>query len=159
MKIILNFENINCFNGAPLVAVSVNDVNYHRGPVTKTIQIECPDTDHAILNIEHYGKQHCDTQVSDGVIVQDKNFTLKNIVVDEYDIEELKWDSNFTTHDNTVIPGCLFFGPNGTYSLSFQRPILKWILQTRHQKNHNDPNWEEDYNYYCQANKLLQEIL
>ena len=158
MNLVLEFEHINCYNGPPLILVKVNDIEYYNGVVDSCISLAIPDVTHGTLTIEHHGKQNIDTEVQNNIIINDKNFTLKNITIDDYNLEELKWDSSFTAADGNVIPGCLFFGPNGVYKLEFQQPILRWILQTRHQKNNNDPNWEEDYNYYMRAINLVREL-
>jgi hypothetical protein len=96
--------------------------------------------------------------VENGVIIADKNFTLKKVVIDEYDIEELIWTSIFVDVNNNLIPSCLFFGPNGTFTLEFGEPVLKWILKSRQEKNNNDPSWEEDYNYFVQACRLVEDL-
>lgn len=158
MNLFLEFEHINCYNGAPLISIKVNGHEYYNGVVDTYISLSVPDVQHGILTIEHHSKQNIDTEVQNNVIVNDKNFTLKDITIDEYKLEELKWNSSFTTVDGNTIPGCLFFGPNGVYRLEFEQPILKWILQTRHKTNNNDPNWEEDYNYYIRAVNLIQEL-
>lgn len=158
MNFRLEFENINLFNGAPTIAVRVNKVEYYNGEVLEFVEFDVPALDRVCLEIEHYGKTYLDTEVVDSQIVKDKNFSLKRIIIDGYDIEELKWDSNFINSNNNIIPGCLFFGPNGIFTLEFTCPILKWILSTRHQKNNNDPNWEEDYWYYTKAVNLLKEL-
>jgi hypothetical protein len=110
------------------------------------------------LIIEHWGKKSEDTIVENNVIVRDRSFELDCIKIDGYDLEELKWDSNFHAKDGTVYPSCLFFGPNGCFVLEFEPPVLRWMLQTRHNKNNNDPHWEEDYNYYTEACRLLEQI-
>jgi hypothetical protein len=159
MKLTLEFDQINYYNGCPTVSVCVNDVEYFNGNVIDTVHLDIPDSDFNVLVIRHYGKTDADTLVVDNVITADKNFTLDAIIIDGYNIEELKWNSTFTDHYNNVIPGCLFFGPNGVFELTFEQPVLKWMLRTRHAKNQNDPDWEEDYNYYCRAVSLVKELL
>ena len=110
------------------------------------------------LIIEHWDKLPTDTIVKDGKIIRDRSFELDKIVIDGYDLEELIWASKFLAEDGQIYPSCLFFGPNGQFKLDFYNPVLYWILKTRHEKNNNDPNWEEDYNYYQQACKILTQI-
>jgi hypothetical protein len=158
MQIQLEFDHIHEFNGEPKISVRVNGIECYNNVVENSVEFVIDDTNDCVLEIEHYGKNNNDTEVIDNVIVNDKNFTLKNIIIDGYNIEELKWESDFTDVHGNIIPSCLFFGPNGIYRLHFQLPVLKWILSTRHSKNNNDPNWEEDYNYYMQAVNLLKEF-
>lgn len=158
MQLRLEFEHINEFNGNPKISVRVNGIECYNNVVAPIVEFVATDAAECVLEIEHYGKNNSDTEVIDNIIVNDKNFTLKNIVIDGYNIEELKWDSIFTDIHGNVIPGCLFFGPNGIFKLTFQLPILKWLLSTRHLKNNNDPNWEEDYTYYTRAVNLLKEF-
>jgi len=139
--------------------VYVNDHRLYSGPVID----ECTaDIDVApgiaCLVIEHWDKQPQDTVVENGVIVRDRSFELDSIKIDGYSLEELKWHSEFQAHDGVVYPSCLFFGPNGKFVLNFETPVLRWILQTKHEKNNDDPHWEEDYNYYTEACRLLKQI-
>lgn len=158
MQLTLEFENINEFNGTPTVAIRVNGTEYYNGKVVEFIDITLPQINQGYLEIEHHGKTFADTHVIDGQIVKDKNFTLKRIIIDNIDIEELKWNSKFVDVNKNTIPGCLFFGPNGVYTIEFESPVLKWMLSTRHLKNNNDPNWEEDYQYYTKAVGMLKEL-
>lgn len=158
MKIKMLFNNINAYNGSPNVRISVNNDILYEGVVGPSYQFDINPEDSNTLVVEHYGKTDADTLVENGGIVADKNFTLEKIVIDEYDIEELIWDSVFVDAHNNTIPGCLFFGPNGAFKLKFEAPVLKWMLKTRHQKNNNDASWEEDYEYFVNACKLVEEL-
>jgi hypothetical protein len=91
--------------------------------------------------------------VENGKIIRDKSFELEKVIIDSYDIQELIWNSEYVAESGEIYPGCLFFGPNGTYTLNFYQPVVHWILHTR-----NEPGWEEDYEYYDQACKLLKQI-
>ena len=110
------------------------------------------------LTIVHHDKSPDHTIVENGVIVRDRSFELERCVIDGYDLQELVWHSEFVADNGAVYKSCLFFGPNGKFVLKFSNPVLPWILKTRHEKNNNDPHWEEDYNYYQQACKTLQQI-
>jgi len=138
-KIII--ANKELYNGVP-PSVFICDINVD-GPF--------------LLEICHYGKQPTDTVVENNVIIRDRSFELDKLILDSYNIEELIWDSCFKADDGQVFNSCLFFGPNGKFMLNAESPGLKWILQTRHIKNNNDPNWEEDYTHYVEACKLLQK--
>jgi hypothetical protein len=137
----------------------MNEQELYRGvtPADFLNEFEQSDSD-CILVVEHIDKHPSDTIVEDGKIIRDRSFELEQITIDGYNLEELKWASEFRSKDGAVYTSCLFFGPNGEFILKFNNPVLRWILKTRHDKNNNDPHWEEDYNYYQQACKILQQI-
>lgn len=156
MNIQITFKNIV---DSPMCSIYLNDQELFKGlvPNSFTHEVEVPEGE-CTLTINHFDKKHSDTIVVDGVIVRDRSFEISNIVIDGQNIEELIWESEFQSDDGAVYKSCLFFGPNGKFILKFSNPILKWILKTRHDKNGNDPSWEEDYNYYQQACKILKLI-
>lgn len=156
MNIKLKFKNINDCNGLPKVKVIIGDQVLYDGLVKPEISVDTDNTENCNLDIEHYGKNtNTDCIVENGTIVKDRNFELDTIIIDNYDIEELKWQSVYVTEDNDVLEKCLFFGKNGVYHLKFYSPALKWILDTRHQLNNNDPYWLQDYESYVSACNLL----
>jgi hypothetical protein len=156
MKLYLEFINIV---DSPLCCISINGNELYSGPVPAhySSEINVP-TGESTLIITHWGKKPEDTVVEQGIIVRDRSFELSSITIDDYNIEELKWQSEFQALDGKVYASCLFFGPNGQYILKFENPVLFWMLKTRHNKNKNDPHWEEDYNYYTEACRLLKQI-
>jgi hypothetical protein len=156
MKLKLIFKNIV---DAPKCKILLRGTELYSGPVLSDFeyQHDLPAGDCSIV-IEHWNKHPTDTIVQDGKIVRDKSFELDKIMIDDYDLEELIWQSEFQSQDGNVYPSCLFFGPNGKFVLNFHNPVLYWILKTRHEKNNNDPTWEQDYNYYQQACKMLAHI-
>lgn len=156
MKLKLKFKNIV---DAPKFKIVVNNNELYSGPVLENFEYDhiCAIGPCSLV-IEHWDKLPSDTIVQDGKIVRDRSFELDKIVIDDYDIEELIWNSEFLAQDGQVYPSCLFFGPNGKFVLNFYNPALYWILKTRHEKNNNDPLWEEDYNYYQQACKILTQM-
>jgi hypothetical protein len=156
MKLELKFKNII---DVPKCKILLDNKELYSGVVLPSFTYEhsCIDGQCQLL-IEHWDKIPSDTIVQDGKIVRDRSFELDKIIVDDYDIEELIWASEFLAQDGQRYPSCLFFGPNGKFKLDFYNPVLYWILKTRHEKNNNDPNWEEDYNYYQQACKILTQI-
>ena len=157
MNIILNFDSINLGsnNKIPEIAVTVNGVTLYTGIVESIINFDTDADGEVILRIEYINKLGTDTVVdSNGAIVTDMNFTLASITVDSIAFEELIWNSVYVAEDNTY-PNCLFFGPAGYFEIKFTVPVLAWLLKTRNDKNNNDPNWEEDYNYYVKACKIL----
>jgi hypothetical protein len=156
MRLKLNFKSII---DAPKCKILVNDVELYCGAVLSEFEYDYPCAEGpCVLVIEQWDKSPSDTVVQDGKIVRDRSFELDKIVIDDYDLEELIWNSEFLAKDGQVYSSCLFFGPNGKFILNFYNPVLYWILKTRHEKNNNDPDWEEDYNYYQQACKILKQI-
>lgn len=157
MKLQLKFKNIV---DSPHCVIRMNEQELYRGvtPADFLNEFVQPASD-CVLVIEHLDKHPSDTIVEDGKIIRDRSFELDQITIDEYNLEELKWASEFQAEDGAIYTSCLFFGPNGKFVLKFNNPVLRWILKTRHEKNNNDPDWEQDYNYYQQACKILQQIL
>lgn len=157
MKIELAFTNIV---DAPKCAVVVDDQRLYQGPVLPnlTCNLELRNGPH-VLYIEHYDKRPSDTVVNEqGIIVRDRGFELTNIVIDDYDIEELIWNSEFIAVDGRRYPSCLYFGPNGRFILLFESPSLKWMLQSRHERDKNDPTWAQDLEMYLTACQRLKQI-
>ena len=156
MKLELQFNNIV---DAPKCKIYIGSQELYCGIVLPRFECEytCPDGD-CQLTIQHWDKLPSDTIVQDSKIVRDRSFELEKIIIDGYDLEELVWESEFISDDGKIYSSCLFFGPNGKFQLNFHNPVLYCILKTRHEKNHNDPTWEQDYNYYQQACKLLTQI-
>lgn len=144
---------------SPECTVSINDQVKYQGPVQDIIDVAHTDTGPAQLSIAFTNKKPEDTVVDDtGKIIEDKSFELDSITVDQYDLEELKWQSKYHCTDGQTFDQCLFFGPPGKFVIDLENPILPWILGTKHKLNNNDPDWQEDYNYYVQACQLLQQI-
>jgi hypothetical protein len=156
MKLYLEFENII---DQPVCQIDVNGQQLYRGVVNSSYEFDVTlDNQVVDLHIAHQEKKSQDTVVENGNIVRDRSFEIKKIIVDGYDFEELIWRSEFRAEDRNIYKSCLFFGPNGTFVLTFTYPVLYWILKTRHETNHNDPYWEQDYNYYTHACKILKQI-
>lgn len=161
MNLTLKFKNIQPCNGLPMIHIVINDALVFENSVRPEINIQChPVSNNIALSIQHYGKDPTtDTVVENGVIVQDRSCELDTIEVDGYDLQELKWLSAYHCDDGTVLDKCLFFGKNGTWHIAFELPVLRWILQTRHEINGNDPTWAEDYESYVRACRLLNKSI
>ena len=156
MNIELYFKNIN---NSPECNVTANGTSLYAGPVREKISINSTTLGEIFLQIAFTNKQPTDTVVdSSGTIVSDKNFELDKIIIDNYNIEELIWNSEYVADHGDVYSSCLFFGPPGKFTIKLENPVLPWILRTRHERNGDDPNWQEDYNYYDTACKLLAQI-
>jgi hypothetical protein len=152
----LKFKNINTSGvKQPRILVEINGTKLTEEEVNTEVSLNFKAQQTNVLKIHFVNKQGRDTVTNTmGEIVSDMNFELDTITIDGIDIKDLKWQGNYHT-DNDSIESCLFFGPKGYYELIFSSPVLKWTLEQNHLKNQDDPEWEEDYNYYTEAwNKL-----
>ena len=140
MNIKLKFKNINECNGVPKLCIYINSKELFKGVVSSD------------------KNNNTDVKVQDNVVIADKNCELEDIIVDGYNLEELKWRGIYVTEDDETIDGCLFFGKNGYFELNFESPVLRWILKTRHELLNNDPYWEQDYESYTTACKLIHSL-
>lgn len=159
MNLVLKFKNINSVQGVPVLDISINNQTVWHGDVQPEISITHQAECKMSLAINHVNKdaaKHC--IVENGQIVADRNCELDEIIIDGYNLEELKWLSSYRTEDNEVIDKCLFFGKNGTWSINLELPVLRWILKTRHELLNNDPTWQQDYESYITACKLLNNL-
>jgi hypothetical protein len=157
MDIQLEFEKIN---KSPHCAVYANDEILYNGAVQDNISVSYENTGPVELSIEFTNKSSRDTVVnSNGEIIEDKNFTLKKIIIDYYDLEDLVWESKYVANDGAVYESCLFFGPPGKFIMNLENPILPWFVEkTKHKYNEDDLDLEEDYRYYYKACNLLKQI-
>jgi hypothetical protein len=160
MKLHFEFDNINCGpnNRVPVIDLRLNQQTLYYGPVVCELDLNSVDDPTSCLEIVFVNKDPSDTVCdTNGTITSDMNFCLKKIVIDNIDFEELIWQSKYVCEDQTY-NGCLFFGPKGRFVIDFEYPVLRWMLKTRHSINGLDPNWEEDYNYYVNACKILNNL-
>jgi hypothetical protein len=156
MKLHLEFKNIV---DNPMCRISLGDQELYNGVVEETFDLSANVPNGPVsLTIDHWDKRPGDTIVENDTIIHDRGFELSRVVIDDYDIEELIWTSEFRALDGAVYSSCLYFGPNGKFVLELVNPVLYWILKLKHECNNNDPNWEEDYQYYQNACKLLTLI-
>ena len=155
----LRFKNINSLkNKNPALQVVLNDAELVNDTVKPYFKIETAEKEHNVLKIYFTNKKDSDTVLDhNNNIIEDLNFELEQIIINGYDVKDLIWNSQYVTKTEKI-QSCLFFGPKGYFEFKFDMPILKWILKTNHEKHNNDPNWEEDYNYYTEAWKLLSQI-
>ena len=161
MNLELYFKNINKGPNDihPMIKIIINGQEEYDGTVQKKIAINKEiKNENVKLEINFYNKIYKDTKVDDlGKIINDMNFEISKIIVDNIDFEDLIWNSTYVFKDQ-IIEKCLFFGPNGKFIINWKMPVLKWFLETQHQLKNNDPNWEEDYEYYIEACKILKQI-
>lgn len=156
MNIKFYFKNLR---NNPECSISIGSQECYRGSVHEFITVNCEHTGPFDLSITFTNKTPEDTKIDSlGNIVDDKSFELEKIAIDDYYLDELIWDGYYQDNNNTVYKSCLFFGPPGKFIIKLSSPILPWILKTKHERYNNDPNWEEDYQYYLQACKILEQI-
>lgn len=157
---IFEFTDINRGprNIDPMIAIRVNGQEHWRGAVCHKIEISVSLQEQNRLEIEFVNKTHRDTKVNEhGNIVDDMNFVLSEIHAEDLAFQEQLWQGHYQAGDNSY-PACLFFGPAGFYQLDFEAPILKWKLRCHFEKTGQDPDWEQDFNYYTNACQLLNQI-
>lgn len=160
MKLHFEFDNINLGpqNRQPMIDLRLNNCSLYQGPVIAQLDLESVPNQTNCLEIFFVNKTPADTACDAvGNIVSDMNFCLSRIVIDDNNFEELIWQGKYVC-DHAELASCLFFGPQGKFVIDFEYPVLKWILKTRNTINGQDPNWEEDYNYYMNACKILTNL-
>ena len=153
------FKNINTVNNKyPICRIEFNGDDIFSGKVEQRIVLNADTQENNVLRIFFENKGNKDTILDDNnQIKQDLNFELEKLTIDGIDLQHLIWESRYVAKDS-VIDSCLFFGPKGFLEFKFDTPVLKWFLKTNHNKNNNDPTWEEDYNYYEEACQILNKI-
>jgi len=153
------FKNINPVNNKyPICRIELNSNDICVGKVERRIVLDADTQENNVLRIFFENKGNKDTILDDNnKIKQDLNFELEKLTIDGIDLQHLIWESRYVTKDS-VIDSCLFFGPKGYWELKFDTPVLKWFLKTNHNKNNNDPTWEEDYKYYEESCQILNKI-
>ena len=153
------FKNINPVNNKdPICRIEFNGDDIFSGKVEQRIVLDADTQENNVLRIFFENKGNKDTILDDNnQIKQDLNFELEKLTIDGIDLQHLIWESRYVAKDS-VIDSCLFFGPKGFWELKFDIPVLKWFLKTNHNKNNNDPTWEEDYKYYKESCQILNKI-
>lgn len=160
MQLELKFSDISRGpnNKDPEIAVMINDQELYKGAVINLTNLYANPQDLNLLTIHFLNKSYNDTLSENGQIISDLNFNLASINIDNIEFQELIWESKYIADNGNVYPSCLFFGPPGKFEIEFEYPLLKWQLKTRHRLKNDDPNWEEDFNYYVKACKILNKI-
>ena len=153
------FKNINPVNNKyPICRIEFNGDDIFSGKVEQRIVLNADTQENNVLIIFFENKGNKDTILDDNnQIKQDLNFELEKLTIDGIDLQHLIWESRYVAKDS-VIDSCLFFGPKVYWELKFYAPVLKWFLKTNHNKNNNDPTWEEDYKYYEESCQILNKI-
>lgn len=159
MKFELNFKNISILeNKYPICRIELNGRDVFVSRVQERITFDAETKDQNVLRIHFVNKEGKDSILgANNQIIKDLSFELEKIVMDGIDLKNMIWESKYITQDQSI-DSCLFFGPKGYWELNFDTPVLKWFLQTNHNKNNNDPTWKVDYNYYEEACQKLSKI-
>ena len=155
----LDFKNINTVNDKhPICRILLNSKEVYYGNVLPHIAFKADSNLDNVLQVFFENKDNKDTLLDiDKKIVKDLNFELEKLVIDGIDLKHLIWESKYVWAGGEI-DSCLFFGPKGYWEIKFETPVLKWYLKTDHNKNNNDPTWEEDYNYYQEVCQKLTNI-
>ena len=159
MQLTCKFKNIQSNNvgKSPCIIVKVNNNNVYSGPVIPTLSCELELKSNNNITISFVNKLPEDTTVDEyGNVTSDVCFELDDIAVDGESFGDMLWKQGGYTSNNEHVPGCLFFGPAGSYEIEFIIPLLRWKLKTNHELHGNDPDWETDYTFYTTACNILQ---
>lgn len=155
------FKNYK-FRRFPKIKIYVDDdlieeVHFDKEEQSMHIPVALDNGKH-ILEIEHFGKTSRDTQVKDGKIVADTKFTIKSVVVDNFEFSSsllylCEFRANWKDlHKPTEFPDVLrqsfTIGPNGTWRLPFETPIEDWLIQRRIKENEKIKNNIVTYDSY-----------
>lgn len=129
------FDSQNCNGWAKLRFLIDNDIYLEHEITSATeqvdLQLDLLPGPHC-LQIERYGKRIPENIVFvDGKILQDQITSLVDIYVDGIKLPDFVKYSGVFTHDDTVVKGGLWWGPNGTWSLDIETPLLDWIINIR----------------------------
>ena len=159
MNLEFHFKNIKSVNGKePICRINVNDYDIYTGAVKEHIMVSHDSEQKNVLRVFFENKTSRDTIVdTDNNIVEDMSFELERLKIDGVDLKHLIWQSSYH-YDDTKIDSCLFFGPKGYWEIKFDVPVLRWWLELNHNKNNDDPTWEQDYNHYKEVCKRLDRI-
>ena len=153
------FKNINeLTNKKPECRIQVNGNDMYTGTVRELIKFSCEARTENVIRIFFENKDGKDTIVDkNGKVIKDLNFELERLEINAMDMEHILWESKYVTKD-TVIEKCLFFGPKGYFEFEFGLPLLRWWLETNHNKNNSDPTWENDLKNYETVCQKLSRI-
>lgn len=159
MHLEFNFRQIKSVNGKdPVCRINVNGADLFTGPVKEQISLSTDSQQHNVIKVYFENKTGRDTIVdAEGKIVTDLSFELERLKIDGVDLKHLIWQSSYH-YDDTKIDSCLFFGPKGYWQMEFDVPVLRWWLELNHNKNNDDPTWEQDYKHYEEVCQRLDRI-
>lgn len=126
------FDSQNCNGWAQLRFLIDNDI-YLEHQITSAkervdLQLDLLPGAHC-LQIERYGKRTPENIVFvDGKILQDQMTSLVDIYIDDIRLpDHIKYSGVFA-HDDQTVPGGLWWGPNGTWTLNIETPLLDWVI-------------------------------
>jgi len=159
MDLEFNFKHIKSVNGKdPVCRINVNGVDLFTGVVKEQIRLSTDSGQDNVIKVFFENKTGKDTIVDDeGKIVTDLSFELERLKIDGVDLKHLIWQSSYH-YDDSKIDSCLFFGPKGYWQIEFGVPVLRWWLELNHDKNNDDPTWEQDYKHYEEVCQRLDRI-
>lgn len=159
MYLEFNFKNIKPVNGKePVCRINLNGDDVFTGAVKEHICLSHDGKQNNVIEVFFENKTGKDTIVdTEGKIVADLSFELERLKIDGVDFKHLIWQSSY--HYNDIkIDSCLFFGPKGYWQIEFSVPVLRWWLELNHNKNNDDPTWEQDYKHYEEVCQRLDKI-
>tara|TARA_B100000809_G_scaffold241932_1_gene265580 strand:- start:88 stop:513 length:426 start_codon:yes stop_codon:yes gene_type:complete len=123
---------------APQVKVDINNDVIWKGIVNQNspnnarvieFEKEIPDDEEIKLNIILEDKTDDQTVIEDGKTIKDQLLHIKNIEIDDIDIEDLIWEATYTPKNKTPQKRTTCLGINGTWTLKFKSPFYLWLLE------------------------------
>ena len=117
---------------APQVKVDINNDVIWDGTVTDIETIkhekEVYDEEEVKLNITLYSKTDDQTVIENEKVIKDQLLHIKNIEIDDVEIEDLIWEAEYTVNTG-IKKRVITLGENGTWCLTFTSPFYLWLLE------------------------------
>lgn len=173
----------------PLVKIKVNNNLVWQGKVLENLYVPYEMTlqDINTLEIEHYGKMFGENGIWHTSSQQDRNVTLKKLVMGGVDVQDLlhlgQLQNTFNqkqlddfANSNQAVPHTkqfvhmepIFMGYNSTYRLQFPRDIYDWIIvqksplmrpfDPKKESSLNSVNWRLDWINSHEVVDIMQDI-
>jgi hypothetical protein len=161
MQLGFNFSATYC-NGWPKLRFLIDNDIYHDfefagDSAFVELPVDLIDGEHK-LDIEFYGKTYNNTVVENDVIKQDQLATLNSIHIDKIQVPDfVKYQGIYNVNDSSI-PSALTWGQNGVWSLTFNWPIINWVLSYKLNSFYSDDQWSTAV-YHPKKIKLLIDNL
>ena len=124
------------YNGWPKIRIMFNGDVYEEVTLSQPEQfvevpLNLPSGKH-LLEIERYDKTDNNVLFVDGQILQDQTVELADIYVDDIKLGNLfKYNNAVFKHRDGEIVNSYIWGLNGTFSWSFETPIIPWLIKVK----------------------------
>lgn len=152
----LHFKATEC-NGWPDIRIMFNGDVYEEVTLTQpeqfiSVPLNLPIGKH-VLEIERYGKTDNNLLFVDGKILNDQLVELVDIYIDDIKLGNLfKYKSATFKHKDGEIQNGYLWGFNGTFSWSFEMPIIPWLVRVKQMIE------DDNINLYIPGKHNLDEL-